>query len=214
MKSAETINNVILTGLSLLILSQPVFSQDNNAVSQLNRFVERTKTFKAEFTQILLNKTLSTDSKPKSGYFYLSRPGLFRWDYLKPYRQEIVSNGKKVWFYDPDLDQVTVKTVTNALSMGPALLLSGKSSIQERFKLEELPDMDGVSWLKLLPKEQVSGFKSIHVAFDKDILVEMLLEDEFDQMTRIVFTEVEINPQLKPERFEFVIPDGADVIED
>ncbi|HFD11983.1 MAG TPA: outer membrane lipoprotein chaperone LolA [Crenotrichaceae bacterium] len=191
-----------------------VHAGSNDAVQQLNAFIHNTQTLKANFSQILLTKTMASDSKPKSGLFYLSRPGLFRWSYLKPYQQEIVSNGKKVWFYDVDLEQVTVKTVTNALSMGPALLLSGKSEITDRFTLEQQPVVNGVAWLKLVPKEKIAGFQSIRVGLKNNVMTDMLMEDDFDQVTRISFSEIVTNPQLKPELFELQIPDGVDVIED
>ena len=197
-----------------LIIGASPHADTTIAVQQLNVFISNTQTLKANFSQTILNNTLSTDTKPKSGVFYLSRPGLFRWDYQKPYLQEIVSNGKKVWFYDEDLEQVTVKTVTNALSMGPALLLSGKSSITDRFTLEDQPVIDGVTWLKLLPKDKIAGFKSIRIGLENSILIEMLMEDDFDQITRISFSEIDINPQFKPELFEFNIPAEVDVIED
>jgi outer membrane lipoprotein carrier protein len=207
-------NHIVFLAISLLFGVSQLHAATADAVQQLNAFINTTQQLKADFTQITLNNTLSTDIKPKSGVFYLSRPGRFRWNYQKPYAQEIVSNGKKIWFYDIDLEQVTVKTVTNALSMGPALLLSGKSTITERFTLEQQPIVDGVAWLKLLPKEKISGFQSIRIGLKNNRLVDMLMEDDFDQTTRISFSKIDINPQLQVDLFNFKIPAGVDVIED
>lgn len=200
--------------VSLLLVASQLHAQSSDATQQLKVFTSKTQNLKADFSQSLLQNSMATDPQPKTGVFYLSRPGLFRWNYLKPYLQEVVSNGKKVWFYDVDLEQITVKTITKALSMGPALLLSGESSIADRFTLEQLPTSEGVAWLKLLPKEKTSGFKSIRVGLKDNLLIEMLMEDDFDQITRISFSNIDINPQFKPELFDFKIPAGVDVIED
>jgi outer membrane lipoprotein carrier protein len=204
----------VFLAFSFLFGLSQVHAESSDAVQQLNAFIKNTQKLKADFSQLLLNNTLSADTKPKSGVFYLSRPGLFRWDYQKPYAQEIVSNGKKVWFYDIDLEQISVKTVTDTLSMGPALLLSGESSIADRFTLEPLPEIDGVAWLKLIPKEKISGFQSIRIGLKNNLLTDMLMEDDFDQITRISFSKIDTNPQLKPDLFELKIPAGVDVIED
>jgi outer membrane lipoprotein carrier protein len=205
--------NLIFISLILLTGTSPLRAATTDAVMQLNAFIKNTRHLKADFNQLLLNNTLSTNTKPMSGVFYLSRPGLFRWNYKKPYAQEIVSNGKKVWFYDVDLEQVTVKTVTNALSMGPALILSGESSITDRFTLEQLPEINGVAWLKLIPKQKLAGFQSIRIGLKNNLLIDMLMEDDFDQITRISFSHIDTNPQLTPELFEFKVPVGADLIE-
>ena len=206
--------NLVFIMICLLSAISPLSAETGNAEQQLSAFIHNTKTLQANFKQILLTNTLSTDTQPKSGVFYLSRPGLFRWSYQTPDQQEIVSNGKKVWFYDVDLEQVTVKTVTDALSMGPALLLSGSSSLSERFALEPQTVIDGVAWLKLAPKEKIAGFKSIRIGLKNNVLTEMLMEDDFDQVTRISFSEIVVNPKLKSTLFELKIPAGVDVIED
>lgn len=202
---------VIISFISISF-SLPASAEANDAIQQLNLFIKNTQTLKAKFSQVLINNTLSTDTQPKTGEFYLSRPGLFRWNYQKPYVQEIVSNGKRVWFYDVDLEQVTIKNVTEALSMGPALLLSGKSSITERFALEPQSVINGVAWLKLVPKEKINGFKSIRIGLKNNLLVEMVMGDEFDQVTHIRFVDIVVNPKLTPDLFEFKIPEGVDVI--
>ncbi|MEE9412347.1 MAG: outer membrane lipoprotein chaperone LolA [Methylococcales bacterium] len=205
---------LVLIVISFLLGTSYLYAGSNDAASQLKAFTSRTQNLQADFSQSLLQNTIATDTQPKTGVFYLSRPGLFRWNYHKPFLQEIVSNGKKVWFYDVDLEQVSVKTITKALSMGPALLLSGESSIADRFNLEQLPVTEGVAWLKLLPKDKISGFKSIKVGLKGNLLIEMLMEDDFDQVTRIVFSNIDIDPQFKSELFDFKIPAGVDVIED
>ncbi len=208
---------LVLIALTFLLGSlgtSQLYAASNDAASQLTAFSSSTQNLKANFSQSLLQNTIATDTQTRTGVFYLSRPGLFRWNYQKPFLQEIVSNGKKVWFYDVDLEQVSVKTITNALSMGPALLLSGDSSIADRFNLEQLPTIEGVAWLKLLPKDKINGFKSIKVGLKDNLLIEMLMEDDFDQVTRIIFSDIDLNPQFKPDLFNFKIPAGVDVIED
>jgi len=152
--------------------------------------------------------------KPVLGFFYLQRPGKFRWNYLKPFQQEIVSTSGKVWFYDTDLDQVTIKKLDESVGSTPALLLSGTISLDDNFTMED-QGVDGeMQWIKLLPKNQESSFKYILIGLNKGSLGGMELSDNFGQLTRIYFTNVQLNPPIKPTVFEFVAPKGADVFSD
>ena len=108
---------------------------DTSPIEQLKTFLKSNATLAADFKQVSFNKA-GQAGQSSTGKFYLSRPGKFRWNYLKPFAQEIVSNTGKVWFYDADLEQVTTKKLDDSLGSTPALLLTGQVDIEEKFILE------------------------------------------------------------------------------
>ncbi len=182
-------------------------------ILQLKEFLANSQTLTAKFKQVLFDKN-NKAKQTSEGLFTLSRPGKFRWSYQKPFIQEIVSNSGKVWFYDADLEQVTIKKLDKSMGSTPALLLSGDVEIEKEFKLESQGEVEGLSWIKLLPKNEETSFKYVLMGLKKGVLEVMELSDNFGQLTRIYFSEVKINPKLKDKAFVFIIPDGADVFED
>jgi chaperone LolA len=147
-----------------------------------------------------------------SGTLALSRPGKFRWNYEKPYQQLIVGDGTKVWIYDSDLNQVTVKKLDAALGSTPAALLAGSSEIERGFTLVAQPDAEGLEWLEATPKAADSTFATVRMGFDAHGLARMQLRDNFGHTTMITLSKSERNVTLPPDLFKFTAPKGADVI--
>lgn len=143
------------------------------------------------------------------------RPGKFRWSYEKPYEQLIVGDGTRIWFYDRDLEQVTVRALDAALGSSPAALLAGSSEIEKSFRLTDLGLQGDIEWLEAIPKARESTFEWVRLGFtQKGVLKTMELHDHFGQTTVLTFSGLEQNPVLAPELFEFSPPQGADVISD
>ena len=147
-----------------------------------------------------------------NGTLAFSRPGRFRWTYAKPYAQLIVGDGAKVWVYDQDLNQVTVRRLDRALGSSPAALLAGSNEIELAFKVIERGEKDGLEWVEATPREKESNFESIRLGFGFSGLEIMELADSFGQTTVLKFTALRRNPKLDPALFRFVPPKGADVI--
>jgi len=185
------------------------------AVDKLRHFLDTTKTLRAEFMQIVVAKN---GKKPQqsTGVVMLSRPGKFRWLIEKPYEQLLVGDGEKVWMYDPDLRQVTVKKVDAALGSTPAALLvgdsSGKNTLDKNFSLREAGEREGFEWVEATPKTPDSGFEKLQLGFEGNNLKAMELSDNFGQTTSLVFLHLESNPSLAPSLFRFTPPAGVDVI--
>lgn len=182
-------------------------------VQRLRNFLARASTLQAEFTQVQVDEN-GNPGQRSSGVFYLQRPGKFRWDYQKPYSQEIVSNGGKVWFYDKDLEQVTAKRLNEAIGSTPALLLSGEVALETNFIIEKQMIDEGLYWLKLVPKAEESGFKYVLLGLDGNMLAGMELSDNFGQLTRIYFSNIRTGIRPDPALFEFKPPAGVDVFEE
>lgn len=200
-----------MVSLLIVTVGYPVFAAD--AVGHLNRFLAGTKTLTADFKQISINES-GQPGQISSGTFLLAKPGKFRWDYLLPYKQEIVANGKKVWFYDADLEQVTVKQLDNAIGSTPALLLTGQVNLDENFVVEDQGEREGMRWTRLIPRSEENSFKYISIGIQGENLQGMELSDNFGQLTRISFSNIKINNPIESNRFEFVAPTGVDIFED
>lgn len=204
-----------LVGFILFLLafcSLPLQAQDK-PVQQLKTFLASSRSLSADFKQVLLNEQ-GQPVKTSFGVFYLQRPGKFRWDYQKPFSQQIVADKGKVWFYDKDLDQVTVKKLDESLGSTPALLLSGEVALEDNFIIEGQGKEGDMQWIKLSPKSEETTFKYILIGLTRGSLGGMELSDNFGQLTRIYFSKVLINPPLKQTLFQFEVPKGADVFEE
>ena len=196
--------------LASLLLSLPLVASAAG-VEQLKSFFQNTSTMKANFRQTVIDRQ-GRKVQDVEGIMQLQRPGKFRWDYAKPYVQLIVGDGQKVWLFDPDLNQVTVRPMGKALGSSPAALLSGNKDIDHAFVLKNDSRQDGMDWVEATPKDKDSGFENIYLGFRSDALAEMELHDNFGQITVIEFTHVERNIKLSAKAFTFVPPAGADVV--
>ncbi len=187
---------------------------DTTPLQRLQHFLQRAETLQAEFTQTQISEKGEQTGQKSSGVFYLRRPGKFRWDYRQPYRQEIVSSGGKVWFYDVDLEQVTAKRLNQAIGSTPALLLSGEVELERNFSVEQQGESEGLYWIRLIPRSEESGFRYVTIGLDGDRLAGMELSDQFGQLTRIYFSQVVTGQRLPSDLFEFKPPQGVDVFEE
>lgn len=197
----------LLTATALLL---PHFAIAG-AVDQLHRFLDSTRTLKAEFAQIVI---ANNGRKPQqsSGILSISRPGKLRWEIIKPYPQLIVGDGDKFWIYDQELQQVTVRKAGQAIGNSPAALLAGNNDLEKNFTLKDVGNAEGLSWLEATPKGADSGFEKIRMGFAGADLKAMELSDNFGQTTQISFSRLERNPALPAANFKFTPPAGVDVI--
>ncbi len=184
------------------------------ATDKLKNFIASTRSGQANFSQEVQDKS-DKRIQSASGTMQFVRPGKFRWVYQKPYEQLIVGDGEKFWLHDVELNQVTVKKLDAALGSSPAALLSGNNEIERSFVLKDSGDRDGLDWLQALPKAKDTSFEKILMAFNaQSELVIMELYDAFGQKTILRFSNLQRNPQLSQQLFNFVPPKGADVLGD
>lgn len=196
--------------LLLLMLLAPC-AASASTVEELKAFLRETTTARARFAQMILDKNLKM-LQQATGTMQFSRPGKFRWEYDKPYEQVIVGDGSRLWIYDKDLNQVTVRKLDRALGSSPAALLAGSNEIDRSYTLSNLGNQEGLEWLEAVPKTQDTAFERIRLGFSKSGLEAMELRDAFGQVTVIKFSAIERNARLAPEAFRFTPPQGADVI--
>jgi outer membrane lipoprotein carrier protein len=195
----------------LLAVWMPCTAWAASSIDTLKAMFAQTTTARAHFAQIVLDRNMKM-LQQATGTMQFSRPGRFRWEYDRPYEQVIVSDGSKVWLYDKDLNQVTVRRFDRALGSSPAALLAGSDDIEKSYRLTSLGNQDGLDWLEAVPRTQDTAFERVKLGFGKAGLEAMELRDQFGQITVIKFSTIERNPKLSPESFRFTPPKGADVI--
>jgi outer membrane lipoprotein carrier protein len=182
-----------------------------DALDRFKSFLRDTQTARAQFEQ----KVYGRDGKltqASSGSFVFQRPGRFRWTYAKPVDQLIVGDGERVWIYDRDLNQVTVRKLSRALGSTPAALLAGASDVEQAFELRDGGTRDGLEWLEARPKEAEAGFELVRMGFGPQGMQAMELVDNFGHTTRLRFSDLQRNPKVDPAEFRFQPPKGADVL--
>ncbi len=177
----------------------------------LQRRLDALQSMQADFQQVMFNAEQEV-TRSSSGRFSLLRPGRFRWDYEEPFEQSIVADGKQLWIYDADLEQVTVRQMDTGLGSTPAMLLSGAADVGEAYSVASRFNADGIEWLELEPRAADSDFGRVRLGFENEQLAVMDLIDSLGQTTRIVFSAVRQNPELAESQFQFAVPEGADVI--
>lgn len=183
-----------------------------DAADSLRAFVRDVKSGRSAFTQTVTSPD-GAKQKVSSGSFSFARPNRFRFDYAKPYAQAIVSDGQKVWFHDPDLNQVTVRKVADALGSTPVALLTG-SSIEKSFELKNQPDQGGLEWVQATPRDTGGTIQWLKAGFKGRALVAVEIADSFGQRSMLKFDQLETDAAaLAPETFRFSVPAGADVSE-
>jgi len=181
-----------------------------DSVDTLREFVRDVKTGKASFTQVVTSPD-GAKKKASSGTFSFSRPNRFRFAYSKPFEQLIVADGEKVWIYDTDLNQVTSRTIDNALGATPAAVLAG-GSLDQDFTLSAAPSKDGIDWAEAKPKAKDGSFQLLRVGFRGKELAALEIVDSFGQRSLMQFNGVTQSVILPPEEFVFKPPAGADVL--
>jgi outer membrane lipoprotein carrier protein len=188
-------------------------ADDEVAVQRLTELLNQAQTITARFSQLTLDGS-GTQLQETAGQLALKRPGLFRWHTDEPMEQLLVSNGEKVWLYDPDLQQVTIQALDQRLTHTPALLLSGDvSKIRENFEISHKEAGNVVDFI-LKPKSKDTLFDSLRLSFRNKVLNDMQLIDSIGQRTNILFLNVKMNEPQDDAQFTFEIPAGADVIQE
>jgi len=182
-----------------------------DGVESLQEFYKNTNSMRAKFHQVV-NDNKNRKVQEVEGTMQLQRPNKFRWDYSKPYEQQIVSDGKQVFLYDTDLQQVTMRDLSKAIGSSPAAMLAGGDAVEKSFTLKNASRKDGLTWVLALPKDKDSGFDRVLLGFKAEKLRKMEMYDSFNHVTHITFDDVERNPSLDEATFLFIPPKGVDVV--
>jgi outer membrane lipoprotein carrier protein len=209
-------------GASMLVASHAFAS----GTDQLKQFVSQVHSARGDFVQTevrapsnaqqqasgVLSTQNAAQNKVSSGTFTFARPGKFIWSYEKPYAQLLQADGDKLYVYDKDLNQVTVRKLGNALGASPAAILFGSNDLDKNFTLKDAGVKAGIDWLELIPKSKDTQFQRVGIGFRDGNLEAMELHDVFGNVTLLKFSNIQKNPSLPADTFKFTVPKGADVI--
>ena len=197
-----------------LLICLPLLAQAS-ALEQFKAFVAGTKSARGEFTQRMVKEEggKMRVSSTANGVFLFARPGKFIWTYQKPYEQILQADGEKLFIYDKDLNQVTIKILGNAIGTSPAAILFGSNDLEKNFTLSEGGLREGIEWLQAIPKAKDTSFEKIGIGLKDGVPVAMELRDSFGQISLLSFTKFEKNPSLPANQFHFALPKGADVLQ-
>lgn len=195
----------------LLILLTIFLAPSAVAANQVESYFQDLRSLRSNFVQRVYDDR-GRVLQSSSGQMLMRRPGQFRWDYRSPNPQIIVADGKRLWAYDVDLEQVTVRKLDNAVSATPLALLSGAAPLAETFRIGAAQQRDGLAWYELTPRQEQPEFRVLRLAFKGSLLVSLELEDRFGQRTRLDFQQLERNPSFDPALLQFKPPPGVDVV--
>ncbi len=194
---------VLLTVLSLSAVAE-------TAEQKLAALTSQIQAFEAKFTQTVMANGSAAKAQNSEGFFQLSRPGKFRWETLKPYKQLLVGSNKEMWIYESDIESATVHDLEEGLGSTPALLLaSSAEQLTKTFKISEI----ATNHFKLLPKETSGQFDEVQLLFDAGQPKELLLADALGNKTRVVFSSVKTNDKIDDAVFVFKPGKNVDVID-
>lgn len=189
-------------------LGSPVFAQ--SAEKRLDDALGSLDNLTADFKQTVLDDDKKIVQQ-SSGKVAIQRPGKFSWIYTAPYEQQIIADGKELWVYDVDLDQVTVKPMSTGLASAPIMILMRKNKIAEEFNINEVGQRKFLYWVELEPKSQDMDYTNVYVGIEDGAVKAMELRDKFGQSTQIVFENLRLNVVHNPKTFKFIPPAGVDV---
>ncbi len=199
----------LVTGLLIgALVSGPALADDPEA--RLKSALKRMDAVSAEFKQTLRDEDKKVVQQSR-GTVDLQRPGKFAWRYVEPYEQYIVADGRELWIYDVDLDQVTVKPMDDGLSNAPIMILMKQADVTEQFTVNEVGQRKYLYWVELEPREADLEYTHIYLGIEDDSVRAMELRDQFGRSTQIVFENLRTGVIHDPAKFDFKPPPGVDV---
>lgn len=196
-----------IVGISSVLVAQSTWAL---GIDQFRNFLKNTPQARGSFTQTVSAKS-GRKPQESSGTFAFSRPGKFRWNYDKPYAQLLVSDGKRLWSYDPDLNQVTVRSLGEAVGASPAALLAGEA-LEDNFTLVDGGSAEDMQFVEAVPASKEGSFQRVRIGLKGELPIFMEVLDNFGQKTVVRFSRIEAMAQPDPDQFKFTPPKGADVI--
>ena len=185
--------------------------QDGGNLQQLQDYLKAIQDIRAEFRQEVIGPEQEI-IESASGTVALSKPGRFRWDYREPYERVIVTDGERIWLYEADLEQVTIRRLSAGLGDTPAALLTGDEKALENFRLLSSRSAEDIHWLQLAPISPEADFVTVDLGFMAGELQRIEFMDRLGQRTRINLSAIDHSPQFTGSEFRFEIPPGVDVI--
>jgi outer membrane lipoprotein carrier protein len=203
--------------LAMILLASVSIAGVANAAGtardRLDAFAHGLHALRGDFSQTVYDQH-GRVSETSRGMLALQAPRQFRWQVTSPYKQLIVADGRKVWVYDPELEQVTVRNQGAEEAHSPLTVLTDLSQLDSEFEATEAGTREGLDWLRLVSRHKDSQFEYAEIGFAADGPRAMVFKDNLGDRTEIVFSDWQRNPSLPAGTFAFTPPPGADVVGD
>jgi len=214
--SSGAVSKRLLFILIALFASVAVFSaQAENTgdagLERISEYLTSVNSLQANFRQRITDQSHQL-LEQATGTVSLKRPGRFRWDYLEPYERVVLADGERIWMYEVDLEQVTVRPMRASLGETPAALLAGDPEVLNRFEYLGYERIDGLIWVRLQPGSAAADFEYIRLGFDQQNLVQLELGDRLGRSTHMTFSEIRVNQELDDDLFRLDVPENVDII--
>jgi outer membrane lipoprotein carrier protein len=198
---------------ALLLFAGPALA-DAAAATRLGVLLQGMRQIEADFRQTLVDEQDEV-LQESSGRVALQHPGRFRWETVSPFEQLVVSDGKTVWQYDADLQQVVIRPLDRRADQVPSLLLSGEiEQVSRLYGISVSVDDAGAERFELLPREPGGPFSSLAIQFRDSVLERLEIADGMEQRTTVSFQAVRATASADESRFRFVTPPGVDELHD
>lgn len=205
---------LIVCAFACVVPTHRALAKERSALELFHAFARDVLSAQGFFEQEILDRNGNSEGRSE-GEFRFVRPGKFAWIVHKPYPQTMMSDGKQLWLYDPDLMQVTVKKLGTAVEASPVSILFGERDVGKAFDLTSLRDEDGLSWVQAVPKKEDVTFSMIRIGFAREGgIKQMKLFDHFGRTTKLTFHAMKVNVPILDESFVFEIPKGVDLLTD
>lgn len=208
---SSSIRSLLLVACAVAVTSGLTAESTQDGYRTLDEFMQGLVSLEADFHQTLLDRAGQV-LEESSGQLAIARPNRFRWDYREPAGQLVIADGERLWLYDAELEQATVRPLDETLAGTPAMLLSGEGDLRDSFQVEGLEQRGTLSWILLKPLRADTDFQAVRLALEGQALVAMELDDKLGQTTVLELSAFKRNPVLDNALFHFEPPIGADVI--
>jgi len=185
----------------------------DNARTRMEAFSKGLNSVSGSFAQSVTDANGHRGDESR-GTLALEAPRQFRWETLAPYQQTIVADGAHVWVYEPDLEQVSVRSQSAAEAHSPLTVLTDLSQLDSQFATSEAGTHDGLAWLRLTSKAKEPEFEYADLGLDATSLQRMRFKDQLGNVTEIRFADWKRNPSLPAGTFKFTPPKGVEVVGD
>ncbi len=204
----------LLGAVVALMVLLPGLAWGSPGLERLEAFYTEIRTVHASFEQRIVGTDGAVQERSR-GEVWIHRPDRFRWSYTEPYPQEIVANGQTLKFYDPEMEQITIRPFGRPGGHTPSMVLAGDGDLRRYFELIDQGQTDGIAWVELRPKEpREVGFRKARVGLASDPVrvVRFDFQDRFGHWSRIHLHDIRINPPIESQRFQFTPPAGTEVL--
>ncbi|HJR14463.1 MAG TPA: outer membrane lipoprotein chaperone LolA [Rhodanobacteraceae bacterium] len=202
----------LMLGIVLSLFACTAFAATGGR-ARLDAFANGLRSLAGNFSQTVYDAHGNITGS-SHGLLALQAPRLFRWQVTDPYQQLIVADGKKVWVYEPDLEQVTVRDQGSEEAHSPLTVLTDLTQLDSDFKASDAGTREGLEWLRLVSRSKDPQFEYAEIGFDASGPRRMIFKDTLGNRTEIAFSGWQRNPRLPADTFKFVPPKGTDVVGD